>query len=211
MSKRIFTGLGIIFIYSFVTGLVSGGFIKFAGVSKGIGALSGLTVALVCVLFVLKWQKMKLIHWGNIRLLTALKAIGTGFLLMFICNVILRSLFSDIQLRNQNAVESMIETAPPALMFVLVVIVGPILEEIVFRGVFMKLFFPKHQIVGALIASVLFALAHNGTTPLEFITYFIPGVIFGFLAYRYKGIEYAVVYHMFTNSLAFLLLILKVQ
>lgn len=211
MSKRIFTGLGIILIYIFVTASVSGVSLEFAGVSEGIGAMYGMVTTLLCVFLLLKWQKIKLIDWKNINLKTSLKVIGIGFTLTFVCNAIILSLFPDVQLRNQNAVEAMIETTPPVLMFVLVAIVGPILEEIVFRGVFMKLFFPKHQILGALIASVLFALAHYGTTPLEFITYFIPGVIFGFLAYRYKGVEYAVVYHIFMNSLAFVLLILKLQ
>lgn len=207
MSKRIFTGLGIIFIYIFLTALISDVVIEFAGVSTGLGAMFGMVATLVCVLFLLKWQKIQLINWKVINLKTSLKVILMGFTLTFVCNAILLSLFPNMQLRNQNVVVAMIETAPPVLMFVLVAIIGPILEEIVFRGVFMKLFFPKHQIVGALIASVLFALAHYGTTPLEFITYFIPGAIFGFLAYRYKGIEYAIVYHIFMNSLAFIVML----
>lgn len=207
MSNRIFTGLGIIFIYIFVTALVSDVMIKFAGVSTGLGAMYGMVATLVCVLLVLKWQKIQLINWKTINLKTSLKVVLIGFTLTFVSNSILLSLFPDMQLRNQHAVASMIETAPLVLMFVLVAIVGPILEEIVFRGVFMKLFFPKHQILGALIASVLFALAHYGTTPLEFITYFIPGAIFGFLAYHYKGIEYAIVYHIFMNSLAFMVML----
>lgn len=211
MSKRIFTGLGIIFIYIFVTELVSVATIKFTGVSEGIGAMSGMMTTLLCVLALLKWQKVELINWKNIKFKTSLKVIGIGFALSFVCNAILLSLFTDIQLRNQNAVEAMIDTAPLLLMFILVAIIGPILEEIVFRGVFMKLFFPNYQLLGAFISSVLFALAHYGTTPLEFITYFIPGIIFGLLAYRYKGVEYAVVYHIFMNSLAFVLMILKLQ
>lgn len=211
MSKRIFTGLGIIFIYIFLTPLVGRIAIELFAVTEGIAAMYGMAVSLVSTLMLLKWQKIELINWKNLEIITSLKVIGLGFVLTFVCNAILMSLFPDIQLRNQNAVEAMIETAPPILMFLLVAIVGPIVEEIVFRGVFMKLFFPKHQIVGALIASVLFALAHYGTTPLEFITYFIPGAIFGFLAYRYKGVEYAVVYHIFMNSLAFMVLVLNLQ
>lgn len=211
MSKRIFTGLSIIFIYIFLTALVARMATELFAVSEGIAAMYGMVVSLSSILALLKAQQIKLINWKNINVKTSLKVIGIGFAMTFVCNAIVLSLFPNVELRNQSAVEAMIETAPPALMFVLVAIVGPILEEIVFRGVFMKLFFPKHQILGALIASVLFALAHYGTTPLEFITYFIPGVIFGFLAYRYKGVEYAVVYHIFMNSLAFILLILKLQ
>lgn len=211
MSKRIFTGLGIIFIYIFVTALVSRAAIEFLGVSKGIGAMYSMVAALGCVLLLLKWQKIELINWKAINLKTSLKVIVTGFLLTFVCNFILLNLFPEIQLRNQNAVAAMVQTAPPALMFVLVAIIVPIVEEIVFRGVFMKLFFPNQQIIGALIASILFALAHYGTTPLEFITYFIPGAIFGFLAYRYKGIEYGIVYHMFMNSLAFIVMLQNLQ
>lgn len=69
------------------------------------------------------------------------------------------------------------------LLIVESVLIGPIMEELLFRGALFNLFFKPNRIVlRTLLSAGLFAIAHATDT------------IFGFLAYAFSGIIFATVY-----------------
>lgn len=92
------------------------------------------------------------------------------------------------------------------LSFILMVIVAPITEEILFRGVVLDcLLFRYSPIVSIVISSVIFGLAH--LNPWQFIDAFIIGLLSGFLYYKYKNLTINVVLHSSVNLIGFLIMI----
>ncbi|MDG3142064.1 CPBP family glutamic-type intramembrane protease [Streptococcus suis] len=82
---------------------------------------------------------------------------------------------------------------------VMIGLIAPVFEELTFRGFFSRFFFQKKWAKG-LFSSALFALLHV-TRPIEFIMYFLLGLIF-YLAYaRRENIMDSIVVHMLNNGL----------
>ncbi|MGT2785360.1 CPBP family intramembrane glutamic endopeptidase [Streptococcus merionis] len=86
--------------------------------------------------------------------------------------------------------------------FPMVIISGPIFEEILFRGLLLKYAFPKQPIIGLVVSSFLFILAHS---PMDWTAYWyhgLPAVVLG-LAYNYtKTLKVPVGVHMAINFVA---------
>ena len=90
-------------------------------------------------------------------------------------------------------------------LFLAVVIVAPIGEEIVFRG-FLQKFLEKHwgDITRAvLVTSLFFAMIHFN--PFWTIQIYLLGVILGFLAWKTKSVIPSIVLHIVNNGSAFIL------
>lgn len=87
-----------------------------------------------------------------------------------------------------------------------IIVVGPIVEEIVYRGIILNLIKQKYSIILSLIiSSVLFSLFHFN--PLEtdipiLITAFLSGIAFGFIYIKF-GLIYSILGHSFFNFLWF--------
>lgn len=80
------------------------------------------------------------------------------------------------------------------------ILIGPILEEIIFRGIILKglltRYNPKYAI---LISSFLFALIH--IKPLQMWGAFMLGLIFGWIYYKTKSTGTTVLLHSFNNAI----------
>ncbi len=91
------------------------------------------------------------------------------------------------------------------LLFIAVVIVAPIGEEIVFRG-FLQRFLEKYwkDITKAvLVTSLFFAMIHFN--PFWTIQIYLLGVILGFLAWKTKSVIPSILLHTVNNGSAFIL------
>ena len=90
-------------------------------------------------------------------------------------------------------------------LFLAVVIVAPIGEEIVFRG-FLQKFLEKYwkDITRAvLVTSLFFAMIHFN--PFWTIQIYLLGVILGFLAWKTNSVIPSIVLHIINNGSAFIL------
>lgn len=85
-----------------------------------------------------------------------------------------------------------------------IVIIGPFLEELVFRK--MMLSYLGKNFVGLLLSSGLFALIHsfNGFDTIKVISSFLFGIILG-LIYLKNGLFYSLLSHSFYNIIFFML------
>ena len=97
------------------------------------------------------------------------------------------------------------------LLFIAVVILAPLGEEIVFRG-FLQQILEKHwkDITRAILfTSLIFSLIHMN--PYWFVQIYFLGVILGFLAWKTKSIIAPLILHSLNNSMALLLSSLELQ
>lgn len=103
----------------------------------------------------------------------------------------------------REAMGSLSDSLPFLFFFMVTIgILGPILEELVFRGFFKRYFFQKAKWVGLLVTSSVFAVVHlNPLAPtvVEFFMYVGLGVIM-YHAYTRRGkLEDAILVHILNN------------
>ncbi len=97
------------------------------------------------------------------------------------------------------------------LLFIAVVILAPLGEEIIFRG-FLQQTLEKQwndTTRAILFTALLFSLIHMN--PYWFIQIYFLGVILGFLAWKTKSILAPLILHSLNNSLALILSVLELQ
>ena len=87
--------------------------------------------------------------------------------------------------------------------FIVVVLVGPILEEILFRGIILKSFLKNDSALKAiLLSSLFFAIIHLNL--IQFTTAFIGGAFFGYLYWQTKSLSICIIAHIIHNVIFFL-------
>ena len=133
-----------------------------------------------------------------------------GFFLVFNLQVfltlILRVLGFDVISLNTDALTKIIKEHKIFLLYA--VIIAPVLEELFFRktvfGYLYDIFNTKNEIVKFIIPSfitgVIFALPHDGISPL-IIIYIIISMVFSFAYFHTKRIITPIIMHILMNSL----------
>ena len=110
---------------------------------------------------------------------------------------------------NQMALNEMIEmTGRQELLYFLLItcLLGPISEELVYRGVLMNTFLKDSPWYGdVLLSACVFGYVHvaDGITPLAFFTYASGGAILAFLYRKTHSLYYPILLHIMINILAF--------
>ena len=113
---------------------------------------------------------------------------------------------------NQQSIEYILFSKYGIFMILIIVVIGPILEELVFRKAIHKFLdnfkLPNWLIV--LISSVLFGLIHVASAGdfIYIFSYLFMGVALGTLERITKNIYPSIIVHMFINGMATALLIL---
>lgn len=88
-------------------------------------------------------------------------------------------------------------------LFINVVLLGPIFEEIFFRGVILNYLRNKYLIwISILICSLLFALIHGNI--LLVVSTFIPSLLFSYVYYKTNDLKYPILLHSLVNLFPFI-------
>lgn len=150
----------------------------------------------------------KFFDFKTITLSSVLKTIGfffIAFLIQAALNLTITYFFPDYtQPANQDAVEQMVSSMNLVFMFINIVILTPIVEEYLFRGLIMKYIFSLTPLLGALVASVAFALAHMPGNWIDFAVYYVLSVAFTYVYLKTRRLEYPILMHMMQNFIGFL-------
>ena len=110
---------------------------------------------------------------------------------------------------NQMALNELVEmTGRQELLYLLLItcLLGPITEELVYRGVLMNTFLKDSPWYGdVLLSACIFGYVHvsSGLTPLAFFTYASGGAIYAFLYRKTHSLYYPILLHIMINILAF--------
>lgn len=107
---------------------------------------------------------------------------------------------------NQATIENI--HMNPFVLITLTVIMAPIVEELVFRGILMGRVFNPDSIVGLILSSLLFGLAHMPNSIGVWIVYAGMGFALGIAYRKFQKLEYCIMAHMINNSIAVSMMLL---
>ena len=107
---------------------------------------------------------------------------------------------------NQAAIEN--AHMNPFVLITFTVIMAPIVEELIFRGILMGRVFKPDSIVGLILSSLLFGLAHRPNSIGVWIVYAGMGFVLGTVYRKFQKLEYCIMAHMINNTIAVSMMLL---
>ena len=163
------------------------------------------SVTLLAMLYLLVFEGRKILElkWKWRYLVYLLLAYGVSYLSDIVFS------FLTPATSNQIALNELIEmTGRQELLYFLLItcLLGPITEELVYRGVLMNIFLKDSPWYGdVLLSACVFGYVHvsSGLTPLAFFTYASGGAIVAFLYRKTHSLYYPILLHIMINILAF--------
>ena len=177
-------------------------------------------IRLVCLLiFVLLLMSAGALFLGKrlglfegFKALSSLKAwgmIGLTYLGIYIVTRI-GSIVMMMEVVSNSTNQAAIENAHmnPFLLITFTVIMAPIVEELVFRGLLMGRVFNPDSIVGLIVSSLLFGLVHMPNSIGVWIVYAGMGLALGIAYRKFQKLEYCIMAHIINNSIAVSMLLL---
>lgn len=88
------------------------------------------------------------------------------------------------------------------LFLMYVCFIGPILEEIIFRGFILKSMQKYGNFTAIIVSSILFSMFHLNL--VQFINPVLMGIVLAFIAIKSKSIFPSMIAHIFNNTIAFI-------
>lgn len=136
------------------------------------------------------------------------KYIPFSYALYIIGSMLVGYFFGISDAANQIAVESLFDMVPVWVMFLMIVVVAPIVEELLFRGMFL---FQGDRLettwLRMIISAVLFGLIHRPSDIYTAYTYIGMGLMFSIASKKTQTVEAAIVYHFLNNLVGFLVIV----
>ena len=140
------------------------------------------------------------------------KRIALGLLGMLLISVLgtvlLRWLHGEATTANQASLMEGFRRGDIILLSIMLGVLAPIAEEIIFRGIIPLKIFKGYESWGYIIGGLLFAIFHGPTNIMSFVIYGGASVILILLAYRTRRLEVSIAVHMINNGLPAIIMLL---
>lgn len=177
---------------------------------------STLIVALISILviaiFLYGAHKSKLLVFKpKLLTITDVPRIVLSYLTIFVGNLvggIWLQLINQTTTSNQQIINNLVSESTLIGSFFIIVLIAPICEEIICRGIIPTKLFQGYEKLGYVIGWFLFLLAHMPSNPPSFLIYGWMSAVLTWTAYRTRRLELSILVHMVLNSISFILLIL---
>ena len=179
---------------------------------------SGLLVALLSVailtVFIFSARKTEIASF-NLSFFKAkdLARLVLSYLVIFTSNLFgsaLLRLMNESTTSNQSTINNLVQNSSLISSFFLLVLIAPICEEILCRGIIPKKIFRGKEKLGYLVGAVVFALLHTPTNLPSLLIYGGMSTVLTWTVYRTERLEMSILLHMIVNGIAFCLLALLV-
>ena len=179
---------------------------------------SGLLVAFLSVailtVFIFSARKTEIASF-NLSFFKAkdLARLVLSYLVIFTSNLFgsaLLRLMNESTTSNQSTINNLVQNSSLISSFFLLVLIAPICEEILCRGIIPKKIFRGKEKLGYLVGAVVFALLHTPTNLPSLLIYGGMSTVLTWTAYRTERLEMSILLHMIVNGIAFCLLALLV-
>lgn len=110
--------------------------------------------------------------------------------------------FIDANNKNDASIGADFKDVPTWAAIFSLAIIPAVTEEIVMRGIMMRVFFRNHLFIGMIVSSLIFAWLHEADSLIGYLPYFYAGIIFALVYLKTKRIEAAILVHFFNNLLS---------
>ena len=128
---------------------------------------------------------------------------------LIVYEVVLNVLGLNVQTtENQEILQSMAGQMPLITQVAVFGILGPLVEEVLFRSFIMRYFFPRWSFVGIGFSVYLFATAHVHRNFVELSVYLIMGFALSFAYAKKRQLEFPILIHLFNNLYAVAMMLL---
>ena len=178
------------------------------------GLLVGALSIVVLVVFIIGARKTKLATF-NLSFFKAkdLARLVLSYLVIFATNLLgsaLLRMMDETTTSNQSILNGLVQNSSLISTFFLIVLVAPICEEILCRGIIPKKIFRGKEKLGFVVGAIVFALLHTPTNLPSVIIYGGMSTVLTWTAYKTERLEMSILLHMILNGIAFCLLALLV-
>lgn len=172
----------------------------------------GITSTAVVTLFLYGAHKSKLLNLkSKLFTINDVPRIALSYVAIIVGNmigVIWLHLLKQTTTSNQETINSLISETSLISSFFLIVIVAPLCEEIICRGIIPTKLFEGYEKIGYIFGWLLFTLAHIPNNLPSFLIYGWMSAVLTWTAYRTKRLEMSILLHLVNNGVSILLLIL---
>ena len=165
-----------------------------------------LIVTFIAILYLLVFEGKRILElkWKWRYPVYLLLAYGVSYLSDIVFSFLTPATSNQIAL---NELTEMTGRQESPYLLLIVCLLGPITEELVYRGVLMNTFLKDSPWYGdVLLSACVFGYVHvaDGITPLAFFTYASGGAICAFLYRKTHSLYYPILLHIMINITAFL-------
>lgn len=179
---------------------------------QGLAAGAGLGLVGLCLLlghYLRFWQPFK-----ALKNLWTLVYVSAGLLGALTCNIIgglILVLLHGPGATSANQQAILDANIPPVLLFITVVIMAPVVEEFLLRGIIMDKVFGLQSWLGLAVSSFIFAYLHGPTDAPSWFIYGGMGLALG-LTYRFsRRLDLAITVHLLNNLIAFVTIMVQLS
>lgn len=174
--------------------------------------LVSLVSILVLAIFLYGAHKSKLLDLKS-KLFTVndVPRIVFSYLAIYVGNLvggIWLQLMKQTTTSNQQVINNLISESSLISSFFLIVLIAPICEEIICRGIIPTKLFQGYEKLGYVVGWLIFLLAHTPSNLPSFLIYGWMSAVLTWTAYRTRRLEMSISVHMLLNSISFILLAL---
>ena len=178
------------------------------------GLLVGALSIVVLIVFIIGARKTQLATF-NLSFFKAkdLARLVLSYLVIFATNLLgslLLRLTNEATTNNQSILNGLVQNSSLISTFFLLVLIAPICEEILGRGIIPKKIFRGKEKLGFIVGAIVFALLHMPTNLPSVIIYGGMSTVLTWTAYKTERLEMSILLHMILNGIAFCLLALLV-
>ena len=178
------------------------------------GLLVGALSIVVLIVFIIGARKTQLATF-NLSFFKAkdLARLVLSYLVIFATNLLgslLLRLTNEATTSNQSILNGLVQNSSLISTFFLIVLVAPICEEILCRGIIPQKIFRGKEKLGFVVGAIVFALLHMPTNLPSVIIYGGMSTVLTWTAYKTERLEMSILLHMILNGIAFCLLALLV-
>lgn len=178
------------------------------------GLLVGALSIVVLAVFIIGARKTKLATF-NLSFFKAkdLARLVLSYLVIFATNLLgsaLLRMMNETTTSNQSTLNGLVQNSSLISTFFLIVLVAPICEEILCRGIIPQKIFRGKEKLGFVVGAIVFALLHTPTNLPSVIIYGGMSTVLTWTAYKTERLEMSILLHMILNGIAFCLLALLV-
>ena len=101
---------------------------------------------------------------------------------------------------NDQAINSLVTDKTSLLMTILVIVLVPITEELLYRGVFTSFFFKNQPFWQVAISGVIFGLMHSSTNFISALIYVTMGWILAYVYVHTRNLSNSLTLHILNNA-----------